>query len=86
MKQREGLSQPPAASKKSKNKNNNKKQGQKLGGSQKVVKASHKVDSSLDDMAFLDAQIDQVQNSHGRKVEGKGAGYRTMINGILINQ
>jgi hypothetical protein len=34
-------------------------------------------------MAFLDAAIDRVQNSHGRKVEGKG-GYRTIINGMLI--
>jgi hypothetical protein len=77
MKQREALSQPNAASKKK------KKKSQKLGGPQRAVAALPKVDSSLDDMAFLDAAIDQVQNSHGRKVEGKG-GYRTIINGMLI--
>ena len=37
----------------------------------------------MDDMAFLDAQIEKMQTSHGRKVEGKG-GYRTIVNGILI--
>jgi hypothetical protein len=35
-------------------------------------------------MAFLDSQIDKVQNSHGRKVEGTGGRYRTIINCILI--
>ena len=38
----------------------------------------------LDDLAFLDAQISNVQNSHGRKIEGSGNNYRTIINGILV--
>jgi len=73
--------QTPAASKKSKSK---KKTAQKVGGSKKQA-ALPKDDSlgDLDDMAFLDAQIDKVQNSHGRTVKGKGS-YRTVINGILI--
>jgi hypothetical protein len=37
----------------------------------------------MDDMTFLDAQIEKVQTSHGRKVEGKGD-YRSIVNGILI--
>jgi hypothetical protein len=84
LKQREALSKPSAASKKNTN-NNTKKKGKKLGGTQKKVEASPTVDDGLDDFAFLDAQIDQVQNSHGRKVEGKG-GYRTVINGMLIHK
>jgi hypothetical protein len=35
-------------------------------------------------MAFLDAQIDAVQNSHGRHVIGSGKEYRSIINGVLI--
>jgi AAA domain len=60
--------------------------GQKLGGSNKSSPArsqkseTHMVE--MDDMAFLDQQIEQVQNAHGRKFEGKG-GYRTVMNGIL---
>ena len=30
-----------------------------------------------------DAQIEKAQNSHGRKVVGKGKNYRTVVNGIL---
>eukprot|EP00978_Attheya_sp_CCMP212_P000084 scaffold168_cov53-Attheya_sp.AAC.1 len=41
-------------------------------------------DKDLDDFAFLDAQIEKVQTSHGRTVEAKGKGYRSIINGILI--
>ena len=37
----------------------------------------------LDDMAFLDAQVEKVQNSHGRQVAGSGKSYRTIVNGIL---
>lgn len=37
-----------------------------------------------DDLAFLNAEIDKVQNSHGRKVVGTGSNYRTIVNGILI--
>jgi ATP-dependent RNA/DNA helicase IGHMBP2 len=62
---------------------NKKKGGQKLGGTSISAKPSNDLSSDLDDMAFLDSQIDKVQNSHGRKVEGTG-GYRTIINGILI--
>jgi hypothetical protein len=40
--------------------------------------------NALDDMAFLDAQIERVQTSHGRKVEGSGKGYRSIINGVLL--
>jgi len=39
---------------------------------------------SLDDMAFLDTQIQKVQTSHGRKIEARGSNYNTIINGILI--
>jgi superfamily I DNA and/or RNA helicase len=38
---------------------------------------------TLDDMAFLDAQISVAQNAHGRTVVGKGKNYRTVVNGIL---
>ncbi len=44
------------------------------------------VDDGLDDMAFLNAQLDKVQNSHGRKVEGSGKGYRSIVNGILLSK
>ena len=43
------------------------------------------IPDDIDDMTFLDTQIEQVQNSHGRKVEGKGS-YRTIVNGILISK
>jgi len=71
-----------------KKKKKKKGKGVKLGGgaggnNTKVEEAS--VDDS-DDMAFLDAQIENVQTSHGRKVEGKGKGYRSIVNGILISK
>jgi ATP-dependent RNA/DNA helicase IGHMBP2 len=56
----------------------------KLGGNRATPPVIESLDD-LDDMAFLDAQIDQVQNSHGRKVEGKGS-YRSIVNGILIGK
>jgi len=37
----------------------------------------------LDDMAFLDAQVEKSQNSHGRIVQGSGKNYRSIVNGIL---
>jgi len=40
----------------------------------------------LDDMAFLDAQIEKVQTSHGRKIEATGSNYKTIVNGILISK
>ena len=41
------------------------------------------IDDDPDEMAFPDSQIDMVQNSHGRQVEGTGGGYRTIINGTV---
>lgn len=78
-KQREAQAQPASKSKK-----NKKKKAQKLGGAKKPD--APPVDEGLDDldeMAFLDAQIEKSQNAHGRKVTGKGKGYRTIVNGIL---
>jgi hypothetical protein len=65
-----------------------KTKAQKLGGSKKATEIP-KVDESLadlDDMAFLDAQIDKVQTSHGRRIDAKGTGYRTIVNGILLTK
>lgn len=73
-----------AASAPSGNKKKNKKKkpkDQKLGAGKKEKEPEEKFDD-LDDMAFLDAQIGKAQNSHGRKVGGKGS-YRTIVNGIL---
>ena len=67
----------PSASKKKKK--NDKRKGQKRAQqNQKEEKNDEKLDD-LDDMAFLDAQIERVQTSHGRKVEGKGKGYRSIV-------
>jgi ATP-dependent RNA/DNA helicase IGHMBP2 len=41
-------------------------------------------DDDLDDLAFLDKQIENVQTSHGRQVLGTGSSYKTVINGILV--
>jgi hypothetical protein len=65
--------------------------GKRLGGTKKKPppRDAEKVDNAsddLDDMAFLDAQIDQVQNSHGIAFEGKGKTYRTVVNGILLHK
>jgi len=68
-----------------KKKGGKKKKGQKLGGTKKQTAKKDKSFDGLDDMAFLDAQIDRVQNSHGRKVEGKGS-YKTIVNGILLSK
>jgi ATP-dependent RNA/DNA helicase IGHMBP2 len=65
-----------------KNNKTKKSKQQKLGGKKKEAKPEEKLDD-LDDMAFLDAQIDTAQNAHGRKVGGSGKGYRTIVNGIL---
>ena len=70
-----------------------KSKGKKLGGTRPPplrptpVSALPVTPASVDDdddMAFLDAQIDAVQNSHGRKVIGSGKEYRSIINGVLI--
>ena len=71
-----------SSSKKSKKK---KKGGQKVGGGGKQSKPKSDDLDDMDDMAFLDAQIDKVQNSHGRKVEGSGT-YKTIVNGILLSK
>ncbi len=62
------------------------KGGKKLGGSNpKVSKEAEDDLTHLDDMAFLDAQIEKVQNSHGRTIEGS-KNYRTIVNGVLIGK
>jgi len=67
-----------------------KKKGKKLGGNSKQQPKTEKElgvegDDDLDDMAFLDSQIEKVQNSHGRTIQGQGK-YRTIVNGILISK
>lgn len=62
-----------------------KKRKKKKGGAVKEKPPEPDEYDDGDDLAFLDAQIEKVQNSHGRKVEGKG-GYRTVINGILMSK
>ena len=66
-----------------KKKSAKKGKGQKLGGSLSIPQKVDNMDD-LDDLAFLDAQIDKVQNSHGRKIEASGKGYRSIMNGILL--
>lgn len=60
-----------------------KGKGQKLGGAKKPEKKETENLDHLDDMAFLDVQIEKAQNAHGRKVQGSGKAYRTIVNGIL---
>eukprot|EP00956_Cyclotella_meneghiniana_P043502 scaffold273186_cov50-Cyclotella_meneghiniana.AAC.1 len=68
-------------------KKSKKKKGQKLGGEKKQVHdANDDHLDDLDDMAFLDAQIETIQTSHGRKIEAKGKGYKTIINGVLLTK
>jgi ATP-dependent RNA/DNA helicase IGHMBP2 len=85
-KQHQQQSQQPATANKTKKKKS--KKGQKLGGKKPAdePKDTNEGLEDLDDMAFLDKQIENVQTSHGRKVEGSGSNYRTMINGILISK
>lgn len=57
-----------------------KAKGHKLGGAQQprqVETVDHMDD--LDDIAFLDAQIEKVQTSHGRTIDAAGKGYRTIV-------
>jgi len=61
----------------------NSKKNVKSKGKKKVEDSDMLID---DDMAFLDAQIEKVQTSHGRIVEGKGKNYRSIVNGILISR
>ncbi len=72
-------------SKKAQKKKKSKKGGKKLGGAKpKDPEATTTEHDDLDDLAFLDAQIEKVQNSHGRKIEGSGKDYKTIVNGILL--
>ncbi|KAL3798381.1 hypothetical protein HJC23_005034 [Cyclotella cryptica] len=70
------------------NKGKKKKKGVKLGGEKKPTKECQDDNNldELDDMAFLDAQITKVQTSHGRKIEAKGKGYKSIINGVLMTK
>jgi hypothetical protein len=83
-----GTPTQPGPPSKSKNKKN--KKGKKLGGNKAASKQSQEgvVEGldEMDDLAFLDNQIQKVQTSHGRKVEGTGSNYRTLINGVLISK
>lgn len=91
-KDREARSRAVQSSKKvetkkpSKPKNSKKTGGKKLGGS-RISEKSKKGDgmNDMDDLAFLDAQIEKVQNSHGRKLEGAN-NYKTIVNGILLSK
>jgi ATP-dependent RNA/DNA helicase IGHMBP2 len=75
---------PAPSTKKTVTKKKKKPTGHRLGGTSKPV-PTPVTDASddLDDLAFLDAQIEISQNAHGRKVVGSGKGYRTVVNGIL---
>jgi hypothetical protein len=72
---------PPVAKQRMKGKANR----QKLGGQQHHKKEITDELDDLDDMAFLDAQIEEVQNSHGRTIDAKGKGYRSVVNGVLLS-
>lgn len=68
--------------KKTKNKKNHK-----LGGAKRSAQPNDdNALDDLDDMAFLDSQINKVQNSHGRRIESTGKTYRTVVNGILLSK
>lgn len=68
---------PPAAKKKKKKAN---AKGQKLSGAkQPHEKEINDELEDLDDMAFLNAQIEKVQTSHGRKIVAKGKEYRSVV-------
>ena len=72
----------------SKKKKQKKSKGKKMGGKALTTSSTSPKETGenlddLDDMAFLDTQIEKSQNTHGRKVEAKGKNYRTIVNGIL---
>ena len=72
-----------------KKKKNKKKKGKKLGKTNKTSQNNAekiREDHTLDDLAFLDTQIEKVQNSHSRNVGGSGTHYRSIINGILLEK
>ena len=74
---------PTPASNKTAAKKKKKVKGRKLGGNKKDESKEEENLDHLDDMAFLDAQVEKAQTAHGRKVVGPGKGYRTIVNGIL---
>jgi hypothetical protein len=60
-----------------------KKLGTNKSKSAKQASIMDDAPEEVDDMAYLDKQIETVQTSHGRKVVGK-VDYRSIVNGILI--
>jgi ATP-dependent RNA/DNA helicase IGHMBP2 len=67
-----------------KKKKKTKAKVKRLGGAKKTLPLPPPIEEDdLDEMAFLDAQIEKSQNAHGRKVVGNGKNYRTVVNGIL---
>ena len=80
--QSEKLQTPVAKSSASKKK---KKKGKGKAGTKQTKKKEKEEDKldDIDDMAFLDAQIDKVQTSHGRKIDAKGKGYRSVVSCVL---
>jgi hypothetical protein len=58
-----------------------KAKGRTVGGAKPSRKQETSIDKfdDLDDMAFLDAQIEKAQTSHGRTIDANGKGYRTIV-------
>ena len=82
---------PASKSSKAKKKKKKKSGGRGGGGGGATASAGESGNTEAtqnddidDDLAFLDAQIEQVQTSHGRKVEGSGKAYKSIINGVLL--
>mmetsp|Transcript_12382 Transcript_12382/g.13880 ORF Transcript_12382/g.13880 Transcript_12382/m.13880 type:complete len:1153 (+) Transcript_12382:107-3565(+) len=75
-----------AAAKSTKKKKQKKSKGKKFGCKPLSTTTPSQTGENLDDlddMAFLDAQVEKSQNSHGRIVQGSGKNYRSIVNGIL---
>mmetsp|Transcript_43626 Transcript_43626/g.44140 ORF Transcript_43626/g.44140 Transcript_43626/m.44140 type:complete len:267 (-) Transcript_43626:3-803(-) len=74
----------------SNNKKKKKKSGKKKTKNSKTAANANASENELvvdlDDMAFLDSQIEKVQNSHGRTIEAPGSTYRTILNGVLLTK
>ena len=60
--------------------------GKKLGGESKPKHAEIDKCDALDDMEFLNQEVAKIQSSHGRKIEGTGSNFRTVVNGILLTK
>ena len=73
------VTKPATASKKKK-----KKGKSKVSGAKNPQKSDEKEDN-FSDLDFLDAQIEKSQSSHGRKVDGKGKGYRSIVSDISLH-